>query len=318
MYLIQCAGLLSSTYQCCYLDFPLRKSPVGCATSIYNCPENSTRFVGHCVRHCFNSMLSLLISSTSSSAVAFLFLLDSVYYNKPTFTPVNFLRTNLSSVSLFYGADPWHYYITQAIPILCTTGLPFVLHGIWTTLTAPRHNTPSRTMLATILWSIAIYSLGGHKEWRFLHPILPLFHVFAAQSLINICSSNYRGRKVGEKSTYSRASDLRISKRRATLARFDLPDIPAVYLCLIFLTLPASLYVVLFYCDAPVSVLSYFRALPSKELANSTVGFLMPCHSTPGFAYLHRKELTDGGSWALGCEPPLQSVIVIFYFFKKW
>jgi phosphatidylinositol glycan class B len=240
-----------------------------------------------------------------------------VYYNKPTFTPVNFLRTNLSSVSLFYGANPWHYYFTQAIPILCTTGLPFVLHGIWITLTVPRHNTPSRTMLATILWSIAIYSFGGHKEWRFLHPILPLFHVFAAKSLITICSSNHQGRKVGEKPTYNRSSDLQNSKRRATLARFDLPDIPAMYLCLIFLTLPASLYVVLFYCDAPVSVLSYFRALPSKELTNSTVGFLMPCHSTPGFAYLHRKELTDGGSWALGCEPPLQSVIVIFQSLKK-
>jgi len=164
-------------------------------------------------------------------------------------------------------------------------------------------------MLATILWSIVIYSLGGHKEWRFLHPILPLFHVFAAKSLIYICSGYYQGRK---KTMYNRSSDLRNSKRRAALARFDLPDIPAMYLCLIFLTLPASLYVVLFYCDAPVSVLSYFRALPSTELANSTVGFLMPCHSTPGFAYFHRKELTNGGSWALGCEPPLQSVIAIF------
>lgn len=236
-----------------------------------------------------------------------------MYYNKPTFTPINFLRTNLSSVSLFYGADPWHYYITQAIPILCTTALPFTLHGIWTTLTTPRrHNTPSSTILATIFWTIAIYSLGGHKEWRFLQPILPLFHVLAAKSLIIICSNNTRGIKAGHKSTYSKSSDIRVSKRQAFLARFGLPDIPSLHLCFILLTLPASLYIVLFYCDAPISVLSYFRALPSKALTNSTVGFLMPCHSIPGFAYLHRQELADGGSWALGCEPPLQSVIIFF------
>jgi phosphatidylinositol glycan class B len=93
---------------------------------------------------------------------------------------------------------------------------------------------------------------------------------------------------------------------RVFLAHIGLPDIPAKYVSLIFLTVPASLYVVLFYCDAPISVLSFFRALPSAQLGNSTVGFLMPCHSTPGFAYLHRKELANGGMWALGCEPPLQ------------
>jgi len=89
----------------------------------------------------------------------------------------------------------------------------------------------------------------------------------------------------------------------------ELPDIPTKYISLISLTLPASLYVVLFYRDAPIGVLSYFRALPRNEHGHSTVGFLVPCHSTPGLAYLLRKELTDGGSWALGCEPPLQCVV---------
>ena len=203
-------------------------------------------------------------------------------------------------MSLFYGANPWHYYITQGIPVLCTTAFPFALHGMWTTARSPsRHDVPLRTMLATVLWSIGVYSLGGHKEWRFLHPILPLFHVFAAKSLVGLCSDKPKRPDKG----------IPNSKLSQYLARFELPDIPAKYLSLISLTLPASLYVVLFYRDAPISVLSYFRALPRNELWHSTVGFLMPCHSTPGLAYLLRKELTDGGSWALGCEPPLQCVV---------
>jgi phosphatidylinositol glycan class B len=232
------------------------------------------------------------------SAVSFLFLLDSVYYGKPTFTPLNFLRTNLSSVSLFYGANPWHYYVTQGIPILCTTSLPFTLYGIWKTVKyASARDTPLRTALATVLWSTTVYSLGGHKEWRFLHPILPLLHLFAAKSLVDLCSPTNKVWK---------SSSAHPSKRQIFLSHTGLPDIATKYISLIFLTVPASLYVVLFYRDAPISVLSYFRALPSLELGNSTVGFLMPCHSTPGFSFLHRKELANGSMWALGCEPPLQ------------
>ena len=63
-------------------------------------------------------------------AVISLFTPDSLYYGKPTLTPLNFLLTNLSSISLFYGSNPWHFYVTQALPILCTTALPFVLHGV--------------------------------------------------------------------------------------------------------------------------------------------------------------------------------------------
>jgi phosphatidylinositol glycan class B len=233
------------------------------------------------------------------------FLLDSVYNRKPTFTPINFLRTNLSSVSLFYGSNSWHYYITQGIPILCTTSLPFTLHGIWQTVKhASARDAPLRTPLATVLWSTTVYSIGGHKEWRFLHPILPLLHLFAAKSLVDLCSHTSRDKKRIPKA--QKPNIARAPKSQNFLNRIGLADIPAKYISLIFLTVPVSLYVVLFDCDAPISVLSYFRALPALELGNSTVGFLMPCHSTPGFAYLHRKELANGGMWALGCEPPLQ------------
>ena len=249
--------------------------------------------------------------SNRALSLAFLFVIDSLYYGKPTFTPLNFLKTNFSSVSLFYGMNTWHYYITQAIPILCTTALPFTIHGIWSTLASKSlHNTALRTMLKTIVWVIGIYSLAGHKEWRFIHPILPLLHIFAAKSLVDLAYNPPRppnGSGKGTRQNEQSHSRTR-SSRTFIHSWLGLPDIPNTTLFFLLMSLPVSMYIILLYCSAPISVLSYIRAIPKEELGHSTVGYLMPCHSIPGHAYLHRKELADGGMWALGCEPPLQYV----------
>jgi phosphatidylinositol glycan class B len=224
------------------------------------------------------------MSNFTCSAVTLtgIFLLDSLYYGKPTFTPLNFLVTNLSNVSLFYGGNAWHYYISQAIPIMCTTSLPFVLREIWFILRGrePRILT---TMLYCIIWTIGVYSLAGHKEWRFIHPLLPLLHVFAAKALVDMSSA---------------------TSPPSLKTRF--PKIRRRFLALLLLTLPISCYIAFVYCSAPIQVMSFIRSLPREELRDGGLGFLMPCHSTPGHAYLHRKELADGRMWALGCEPPLQ------------
>jgi len=238
-------------------------------------------------------------------ALVSLFILDTLYYRKPTFTPLNFLVVNLSHVSLFYGSNPWHYYLTQALPILCTTALPFVLHGI-SSAVLNRNAVALRRMLATIVWSIGVYSMAGHKEWRFLHPILPLLHIFAAKSLVDLS-----GRTVQKKSKKKSKKKVKSAEAlsRRSLAQNILSSLPPIrpsFLIFLSLTVPASLYAVLFYCSAPIGVMSYIRGFPKDELRNGTLGFLMPCHSTPGHAYLHRKELARGGMWALGCEPPLQ------------
>lgn len=233
-------------------------------------------------------------------------VLDSLYYQKPTFTPLNFLLTNLSSVSLFYGSNPWHYYLTQALPILCTTALPFTVHGMWTVF-FDKNATALRTMFATITWSIGIFSLAGHKEWRFIHPILPLLHVFAAKSLVDT-SSNLKNKKKSKTKQKVQSSSFFYQICR------NLPPITTGFTIFLLLTVPASIYVVLFYCSAPISVLLYVRSLPAKELQRGTIGFLMPCHSTPGHAYIHREGLAHGKMWALGCEPPLEYVLFLCPF----
>jgi GPI mannosyltransferase 3 len=219
-----------------------------------------------------------------------IFCLDSFYYSKVTFTPLHFLLTNLSSVSLFYGSSPWHYYVSQALPILCTTSLPFILHGAWLAFSNRKTNasdTKLRVLLGCVGWTIGVYSMTGHKEWRFLHPLLPLLHVLSSKSLVD-------------------AHDCRLPTRKSTANTGAKPLLPirTSHLGFILCTVPASVYVVFFHCSAQISVMSYLRSVPSHDL--SSVGFLMPCHSTPWQAYLHRPELAvPGRLWALGCEPPL-------------
>jgi len=210
--------------------------------------------------------------------------LDSAYYERFTFTPLSFVFVNLSGVSLFYGGNPWHYYLSQALPILCTTSLPFVLDGIWTCV-SKRGPATLTTLFRLVIWTIVIYSLAGHKEWRFIHPLLPTLHVFAAKSLVDRSSA----KKTSPKAIWSKTLPIRRG-----------------FVWLILSTLPISTYIIMFYCSAPISVMSYIRSLPPEELQGGSIGFLMPCHSTPGHAYLHRPQLAHGGMWALGCEPPLQ------------
>ncbi|KAH9979657.1 Alg9-like mannosyltransferase family-domain-containing protein [Russula compacta] len=89
--------------------------------------------------------------STTCVACCMLFTLDRAYNGTPTLTVPIFLHLNASSISLFYGSASWHYYFTQALPLLAGPALPFALHG--------------------------------HKEWRFLHPLVPTIHLLAARSL---------------------------------------------------------------------------------------------------------------------------------------
>ncbi|KAG8934207.1 glycosylphosphatidylinositol anchor biosynthesis [Tulasnella sp. 418] len=233
----------------------------------------------------FRSIWSVIIAPfiIGTISVAFIFALDSLYYGTPTFTPLNFLKVNSSAVSLFYGSNPFHYYITQAIPILCTSSLPFVVHGIWLSLSTPDHAKSScNVLLGIVAWTIGIYSLAGHKEWRFIHPLLPILHIFAARSLAHCYTTRQKAQDTSGKSPDSTR----------------LPILPQ-HLYILLATIPASIYVLFFHSSGQISLVQHLRS--SQDL--KSVGFLMPCHSTPWQAYIHRPDVE---MWALGCEPPLR------------
>ena len=235
---------------------------------------------------------------------ALLYYSDSAFYGRPVFTPLNFVRTNLSSVSLLYGRSAWHYYFTQAIPVLCASSLPLVVKGLYLGLHVPPQSHDSkdhkssistsyslRILAGTVLWTAVVYSLSGHKEWRFIHPMLPILHIFAAKALTESSESNIREKEPSAQWNFS------------TLLR----TAPKSHLALLLLQLPAILYCVAYRSSPQVSVMGCLRSLSRDGGQVRSIGFLMPCHSTPWQSHLHNPHLDHPGRlWAIGCEPPLQ------------
>lgn len=180
--------------------------------------------------------------------------------------------TNLSPISTFYGRSPWHYYLTQAIPVICNVTSPFLLSGTWLGL---RNGTPPfRRLIFLILWTIFVYSLAAHKEWRFIHPLLPVMHVIASKPIVDANANTHHS------ALYFR------TWRKITV--------------MILAVVPYLLFI---QSRAQISVMHHLRSIPIDELRS--VGYLMPCHSTPWQSHLHRPQLTEHSHWALGCEPPI-------------
>ncbi|KAL5490343.1 GPI10 [Sanghuangporus weigelae] len=236
---------------------------------------------------------------TALIAAGFLIIIDSLYFGRVTFTPLNFVRTNLSSVSLFYGQAPWHYYLTQGLPILLNVCLLSFVFGSYDIFNRGlRHQ---RTLLALIIWTIFIYSLLGHKEWRFLHPILPVMIILSAKSLVDSSITSKVAR-----------NDTGQSKPLSSSVKSKSVPISLKTKAICALGILPGLYVMWFHGRAQISVMSYLRSLDPSNL--HSVGFLMPCHSTPWQAYLHRPEFEEGLLWALSCEPPLHGVNTSTYW----
>lgn len=196
-----------------------------------------------------------------------------------TFTPLNFLLTNLSNVSLFYGHAPWHYYLLQGLPILLNVLFPSFIIGARQIIRDGQWH--EKLMLSLIGWTVFVYSLLGHKEWRFLHPILPIMLIVATKHLV-----------VQQNSIQSNPKSPRPHPVASSYSKWQM-------LLIIIGLLPAP-YLMRYHGSAQIEVMHYLREQDTLR----SVGFLMPCHSTPWQSYLHRPSLTKGDLWALGCEPP--------------
>jgi len=224
---------------------------------------------------------------------------DRLYYQVWTFPPLRFLYFNIAqSLAVFYGRNRTDYYLTEGLPLLLTTALPFAVIGLWRSLsgrslrTSPSSENEPR-VLPRLAWISVILTLSlsliSHKEVRFLYPVLPFLHVLAAGPLSRFVPPHSP------------------SSRRVILA-----------LLLVVNVLIAG-YVSQVHQRGVIDVLSYLRykhaannrlsALAAgfgnermTPVSNTTVAFLMPCHSTPWRSHLIYPEID---AWALTCEPPL-------------
>ncbi|KAL2680905.1 glycosylphosphatidylinositol anchor biosynthesis [[Neocosmospora] mangrovei] len=233
---------------------------------------------------------------------------DRIYFGFWTFPPYNFLYFNLSkSLAVFYGRNPWHYYLLQGLPLICTTSLPFALLALYKPsapdTSASQLNT-LKTLAYTVFTTIGALSVISHKEVRFIYPLLPSLSILAAPYAASFFTSQPAPTA---KSPHPRPQ---IRNKSYLLAALGVNIFLAGYLS--FLHQPA-----------PLNVLSYLRheyerihpdsvklaqttrfSSPPDEEEELFALFLMPCHSTPWRSHLVYPGLR---AYALTCEPPLHT-----------
>ncbi|ORY12229.1 Alg9-like mannosyltransferase family-domain-containing protein [Clohesyomyces aquaticus] len=250
-----------------------------------------------------------------SAVIGCSLLSDRFYYQVWTFPPLRFLYFNIvQSLAVFYGRNRPDYYLTEGLPLLLTTALPFAVVGFWQALfqhgqppsisqtptpsddpkSAPasqssnQQDAVSNRILSRLAWTCitltASLTLISHKEVRFLYPILSFLHILSARPLASFFSVPIP------------------PSRRAILTA-----------CLL-INLAIAGYASQVHQRGVIDVMDYLRqkhesrliqnesGSPSKGITTTTVGFLMPCHSTPWRSHLVYPSIS---AWALSCEPPL-------------
>ena len=247
---------------------------------------------------------------------------DYLYFGVWTFPPYQWLSFNISrDLAVFYGRNDWHYFLSQGLPLLLTTYLPFTLVALYQSAV----KTDIRFLLTiTILTTIGALSLVSHKEVRFIYPLLPLLHILTAPVISSFFNTTTT------KTTHPPPFPSTPKSETVTTTHRK----PLLFLIML-LNLSIGAYTTLSHQSGVISVTKFLRSeyedlaldirgvplsSPNSNLygrpedsvvikkstdfdeSETFAGFLMPCHSTPW-----RSQFIYPGlkAWALTCEPPL-------------
>lgn len=191
-------------------------------------------------------------------------LLDRWMYGSWIFVPLNFLKFNFFSAGGdYYGTHPWHWYFTQGFPAIVFTFLPISVAGVWLS---------KEWQLAGLIgWVLGLYSLLGHKEFRFIFPVLPITLMFSGYLLAELDKPDFSQRKLGKSGKTQKWSSWKYF----------------VVFGLLITNIPAALYTSLVHQRGSEAVMAFLAREADKHQVQS-VTFLMQCHATPYYASLHR------------------------------
>ncbi|EDL84114.1 phosphatidylinositol glycan, class B (predicted), isoform CRA_c [Rattus norvegicus] len=176
-------------------------------------------------------------------------IIDRIFFGQWTLVQFNFLKFNvLQNLGTFYGSHPWHWYFSQGFPVVLGTHLPFFIHGCFL---APRR---LNILLLAVLWTLLVYSMLGHKEFRFIYPVLPFCMVFCGYSLAHLKAW-----------------------RKAALSFLLLSNVLL------------ALYTGLVHQRGTLDVMSHIQKVCPRgpDPAPASVFIMMPCHSTPYYSHVH-------------------------------
>jgi phosphatidylinositol glycan class B len=191
--------------------------------------------------------------------------IDYLFYKKWVFTPLTFFRVNVAeNISLYYGGHPFHFYLTQAIPLVLLTFLPLVALGV------SMSNQLQRKIFHMSLFVVFCLSCLGHKEFRFLMPLVSPMLIYAGHALSKL--SIYKSHRL-----YTPALGILLGSNMLL-----------------------AMYLGTVHKQGVVKVTDWLRNEAGMKRVASVL-FLMPCHSTPYYS----RVVHDIPMRFITCEPPL-------------
>ena len=219
---------------------------------------------------CATLVMPMVIITLGISVV-----LDRWFYGEWTCVLYNFLEFNVfKGLDKLYGTHPWYWYFLEGFTTVLGVYTPFLIFGFkeaWRVPTAPCR---TRALGWTIMWALVVYSFGGHKEFRFVLPLLPMALVYCGYTMHLLHTKQ----------------SLLAWGQRSVFAIVGVNVIMAGYLSFA-------------HQRSPVTVMNYLRneaADPNTARPVGSIHFLMPCHSTPYYSQLHQNI----PMWFIDCSPP--------------
>jgi len=223
--------------------------------------------------------------------------IDRIVLGEWIFVPWNFIQFNvLRGVGNFYGVHPFYWYIVSALPVILLSLLPVFAYGIIQLMSSQvlfdqqSSNVSNQVgrrvlyfhsagqILIAIFGLIGILSVLGHKEFRFLFPVVPLMMIvcgFGISVFLYPYEVNLKG--VKSKSSFNWRH---------------------LFVIGIFIAnLPMLVYFSRMHQVGTIHALEFLQSQPTVE----SVYFLLPCHQTPYFSFIHR-NITLGFP---DCSPPV-------------
>jgi phosphatidylinositol glycan class B len=261
-------------------------------------------------------------------------LLDRVFYGFWTLPFLGLVHFNvIENKAALYGTHPWHWYLTSGLPavagILLVVATVQVLEGLLRCRSrrcriqerngsgAAAGHPPSvvnideaRSRLWILVASyIGVMSMNQHKEFRYIHPVLPLLCILTGPGLRDLVLGR-RLQQHGSKRLGGGWSPRGIFGMAVVVVA---NVIPVLYLGLFHQTGPVAVHqdIVQVARMAAAADLGIQRPLQARMDDNKTFRFSVQyytgeCHSAPLHSHLHSPPLVFA-TRTLDCSPSCRS-----------
>lgn len=243
-------------------------------------PTAAIMWLPLCLHHiCTSSEKKILLGRyilICSTCIAISVLIDSYCYGIFVITPWKFFQVNvLGNVGSTYGIKHALWYIYAALPVLLGLYLFPFLFACCSIFKHPVLFPRESIMLVVIGWTVFIYSLLSHKEFRFILPLLPLL-LYTSFACIN-----------------------RLNVRVTAGVRKGLI---AMLVCSNVMT---GLFFSVIHQRGTLAVMGILRdEIARADISSADTLILTPCHSTPLYSHLH----INTSIRFLTCEPNLNNI----------